>query len=245
MIKTNRRKTILKRTATALLCVVTLVAVLVIFALEDAYDYDPVSTEQLSHAELADVKKLMIVAHPDDESLWGGGHLLEGGYFVVCLTGLENKTRSKEFAAAMEATGNKYIMLDYPDKTLFRRNDWSRCRDDIITDLKTIIAYSGWELVVTHNPDGEYGHSHHVMTSEMVTGARNETASSAKLYYFGRYFTKAALDASENKPPELDKDILKAKLEKLLPVYKSQDDVVESLYHMMPYEDWTLYDDAP
>ena len=31
-------------------------------------------------------KKLMIVAHPDDESLWGGCHLLEGDWHVVSVT---------------------------------------------------------------------------------------------------------------------------------------------------------------
>ena len=28
---------------------------------------------------------LMIVAHPDDETLWGGAHLIEDNYYVVCV----------------------------------------------------------------------------------------------------------------------------------------------------------------
>ena len=31
-------------------------------------------------------ESLMIVAHPDDETIWGGSHLLKGHYLVVCLT---------------------------------------------------------------------------------------------------------------------------------------------------------------
>lgn len=37
--------------------------------------------QTLDGYHLQNCNKLMIVAHPDDESLWGGGHLLDKGYF--------------------------------------------------------------------------------------------------------------------------------------------------------------------
>lgn len=40
----------------------------------------------LDEQRLANCSNLMIVAHPDDETLWGGAHLSDGGWFVVCLT---------------------------------------------------------------------------------------------------------------------------------------------------------------
>ena len=39
----------------------------------------------------------MIVAHPDDETLWGGANLLKERYFVVCLTNGYDLIRSNEF----------------------------------------------------------------------------------------------------------------------------------------------------
>ena len=39
----------------------------------------------------------MIVAHPDDETLWGGADLMKESYFVVCLTNNYHTKRSKEF----------------------------------------------------------------------------------------------------------------------------------------------------
>lgn len=40
---------------------------------------------------------MMITAHPDDETLWGGGHLLEGEYLVVCMTHGWNEKRRTAF----------------------------------------------------------------------------------------------------------------------------------------------------
>lgn len=35
---------------------------------------------------LSGIDKVMVVAHPDDETLWGGMHLLKNKYLVICLT---------------------------------------------------------------------------------------------------------------------------------------------------------------
>ena len=63
-----------------------------------------IEREQLEALSLDETNKLMIVAHPDDETIWGGGHLLEGGYFVVCITNGENEIRKEEF---VKTTTNK------------------------------------------------------------------------------------------------------------------------------------------
>ena len=40
---------------------------------------------------------LIIVAHPDDETIWAGEHLIRGSYTVLCITNGNNKTRKAEF----------------------------------------------------------------------------------------------------------------------------------------------------
>lgn len=52
--------------------------------INQAYDVAPISAIQLQLASSSKADKLMIVAHPDDEVLWGGGHLYDKGYLVVC-----------------------------------------------------------------------------------------------------------------------------------------------------------------
>ena len=53
---------------------------------QNYYDIPALTMTDLAQLDLSQAKKLMIVAHPDDETLWGGAHLLEGDYLIVCLT---------------------------------------------------------------------------------------------------------------------------------------------------------------
>ena len=59
-----------------------------------------------------DVDKLLIVAHPDDEVLWGGINLLlQPGWFVVCASHLSDPVRSLEFYRTMSFCNvTKYVM---------------------------------------------------------------------------------------------------------------------------------------
>lgn len=40
-------------------------------------------------------ESLMIVAHPDDETIWGGSHLINGNYTVLCITNGNNKKEKR------------------------------------------------------------------------------------------------------------------------------------------------------
>ncbi len=191
--------------------------------------------------DLTDINKLMIVAHPDDEILWGGSHLLDEKYLVVCITCGLNKTRVNEFRKVMEKTGNEYVMLGYPDKVLNIRSNWKEERPKIYTDIYNIMELKDWDTIVTHNKVGEYGHEHHVMTHEIVMEAFNDINPNGDLYFFGKYYTKKNLQNLAVKPPRISDENLEKKLE-VLKLYKSQKSTVEMLGHMNPYEDWTKYD---
>lgn len=192
--------------------------------------------------DLTGIDNLMIVAHPDDDMIWGGGHLLEGKYLVVCITAGNNIIRAEEFIKAMNETYDKYLMLGYPDKTMGKRDKWTNCKDNIHKDLERIINYKKWKTIVTHNPDGEYGHIHHKMTNEIVTEIYNEICSDKQtLYFFGKYYSKEKLsDASDNLTP-LSDDIYDKKYTIIRNSYKSQNSVVDKLQHMLKYENWQIY----
>ena len=114
-------------------------------------------------------ESLMIVAHPDDETIWGGSHLINGNYTVLCITNGNNKKRKKEFMKVMEKTHSKGIILSFPDKTKGKRDNWKSCKKDIQREIKKEIDSKDWDKIVTHNPDGEYGHIHHKKISKYVT----------------------------------------------------------------------------
>ena len=124
-----------------------------------AYDVAPLTDAQLTDLDLTGITHLMIVAHPDDETLWGGAHIADGGYLVVCITNGNNPTRSAEFQSVMQASGNVGLILSYPDKVAGKRDNWNHVRTQIRTDLEKVMTYQPWEDIVTHNAKGEYGWS--------------------------------------------------------------------------------------
>lgn len=202
----------------------------------------PLKTETLDELSLDNTTKLMIVAHPDDETIWGGGHLLEGGYLVVCLTNGNNKVRSEEFKKVVKASGNIPLILSYPDKLNLKRNDWKMSKAGIKADISRIINYKKWDLIVTHNEAGEYGHAHHKMTHSLVVDAYESLKCDSSLYFFGDYYKAYDIKEASKKLTSLSEEII-LKKEELCGMYSSQDSVMKNLSHMFPYENWKEYTD--
>lgn len=205
--------------------------------------------EALTLARIRDINadtgadKLMIVAHPDDESLWGGAHLQEGGYLVVCITGGRNDERSAEFEKAVVASGNTPLMLEYPDKVNGERDDWNAVYDQIQQDVDLLVSYKNWQTIATHNPLGEYGHQHHWMTSRIVADSCIKFDCGDRLYYFGAYHSKAKLPDFEADMTPMTEEQLQFK-KYLLTFYSSQESTIEKFEHMIPYEMWLKADEV-
>lgn len=194
-------------------------------------------TKDFSKIDLTGVDKLMIVAHPDDEILWGGAHLIEDDYLVVCITCGVNQVRVKEFVNVMNRTEDKYIMLGYPDKTNGERDNWDDHRTSLAQDIKEIINLKDWNIVVTHNPDGEYGHIHHKMTNKITTDMTDEKY---KLYYFGHYYSKRAITKELPSLAPINENSFKTK-KNIIGLYKSQKFIQTMFDHMYEYEEWIPY----
>lgn len=204
-----------------------------------AYDIPALTTADLEKQNLSQVKHLMIVAHPDDETLWGGAHLLDGGYLVVCITNGNNQIRAAEFQVVMKQSGNIGLILSYPDKVGGKRDNWMHIRTQLTKDLTRIMTYQSWDRIVTHNAAGEYGHLHHKMTHEIVTNIYDMTNLEMPLYVFGKYYRAAALPEVQTELEEISQKALQKK-EALLALYTSQNKTITSLSHMNPYEMWTI-----
>ena len=193
-----------------------------------------VTEADLEALDLEGYDKVMFVAHPDDDLLWGGRHLIENDYLVVCMTRGNDPVRSTEFKSVMETTGEKYLILSYPDKIGRKRSDWKFWKEDMETDIATVLNYKNWEQVVSHNENGEYGHHHHQMTHELVEKEYKETGCKADLYWFGKYYVN---DKIPYDLEEIPKELYIQK-RKLAALYASQRTTVRKMYHMLPYEWW-------
>ena len=90
---------------------------------------------------------LFVVAHPDDEILWGGANLFKDDYFVVCLTNGYNNARARDFRKIMGFTNNSGIILNYPDIQDYIIDDWSEVKNGIIKDLTIILNFKYWNKI--------------------------------------------------------------------------------------------------
>ena len=118
-----------------------------------------------------DVDKLLIVAHPDDELLWGGINLLsQPGWLVVCSTHANDPVRSAEFYNSMSFCNvTRYIMFNVEDTYTEDPDEADRMYDgSTFHNILKKLSKQSWKLVLTHEEGGEYGHEHHRKVHRMV-----------------------------------------------------------------------------
>jgi LmbE family N-acetylglucosaminyl deacetylase len=113
-------------------------------------------------------KVAIIVAHPDDETLWAGGTMLSNPSwrcFIVCLCRKRDNDRAPKFFKALNVLGADGIMGDLnddPDQTPLKENEVEQAVLQLISDIH-------FDLIITHNPNGEYTrHLRHEEVSKAV-----------------------------------------------------------------------------
>jgi LmbE family N-acetylglucosaminyl deacetylase len=138
---------------------------------------------------MAEALRLMVVlAHPDDESLGLGGSLAHyaaqgvGTYVVTATRGERGRffnqsvrpgdeqvgqVRERELRAAAKELGVSAVeLLGYGDQQLDAA-DPAEAIGRIVAHLRRIRP----QVVVTFGPDGAYGHPDHIAISQLTTGA--------------------------------------------------------------------------
>ena len=187
------------------------------------------SNYSLTNLNLTKYNNVMIVAHPDDEILWGGANLFKEDYFVVCLTNGYNFERANEFRKILNFTKNVGIILSYPDLQDFIKDDWKLVKKGMIQDLIKILNFKAWKKIVTHGPDGTGGHYHHIKTFEFVTDVAKKINKYDHLYYFAKYYNKSEIPKNINR---ISAQELKYKIIEVS-IYKTKrNSIYQNWFHM-------------
>lgn len=95
----------------------------------------------------------IVVAHPDDETLWCGGLMLRypGRWTVICCSiPRADPIRAWKFFDACAVLGARARLLPFVEARA----------DEPLGHLEAL-ELDGYDCIVTHNETGEYGHRHH------------------------------------------------------------------------------------
>lgn len=110
----------------------------------------------------------IIVAHPDDETLWAGGTILSHPSwrcFIVCLCRKGDTDRANRFQNALKVLRCEGIMGDLddgPEQKLLDENE-------VVGAIINLLPQRHFDLVISHNPSGEYTrHIRHEEVSKSV-----------------------------------------------------------------------------
>ena len=124
----------------------------------------------------------MIVAHPDDEALFGGAELLThpNEYKVVVIDEYHNDIRRREFLDSMRFIG----IHEYEHWTGFKGGE-DYHREKLIYELLRVLRERKYTKIVTHNTNGEYGHPRHRACHDILSHLRPE-----KLWVFDTCYKK-------------------------------------------------------
>ncbi len=176
---------------------------------------------------------VVIVAHPDDETLWAGGTLLmhpDSNWTIVSLTRKSDPDRAPKFHQVMEhyhAQGVMGDLDDGPEQTPLRTIDV----EDAIMDLLPSHRY---DLVLTHSLWGEYTrHKRHEEVARAVMALRDsQRVSTGDLWMFayedggGKYLPRPAANCDVT--IRLPQDVWQHKYEIITDVYGFAPDTFEA-----------------
>lgn len=145
----------------------------------------------------------IIVAHPDDETLWVGGTILSHPSwkcFIVCLSRQSDIERASKYYKALEILKSEGIMGDLDDGPGQNPLDEKEVQRVILE----LLPNKHFDLIISHSPSGEYTrHLRHEEVGEAViklwhSGRISATEHWAFAYHDGNkaFYPKAIVNAN-------------------------------------------------
>jgi LmbE family N-acetylglucosaminyl deacetylase len=121
-----------------------------------------------SARDSSNVNAALVVAHPDDETLWAGGTILanpQWDWFIVALCRAHDPDRAPRFFRALEQLGAAGTIGDLDDGP----DQIPLAQQEVQEKVLSLLGDRGFRLILTHGTRGEYTHHlRHEETSRAV-----------------------------------------------------------------------------
>jgi LmbE family N-acetylglucosaminyl deacetylase len=158
----------------------------------------------MNRIDWQDARCAVIVAHPDDETLWSGGTILlhpDASWTIITLCRKSDQDRSSRFFKALEELGAKGAMGDLEDGPEQTPLD----RREVQNTIMDMLPQQHFDLIITHGSWGEYTrHLRHEETSDAVMALwRSRRITSEQVWHFayedgeGKYLPQVDQDADK------------------------------------------------
>jgi len=136
------------------------------------------------------MKALVLVAHPDDETIFAGGAMLsspEMEWSIQCVTYSAESERGREFYAAVDGFRKAGVNIGLTEMLRQRDPEGGVIPASVYLQWeKAIRAHRvDADIVFTHNRLGDYGHPHHMAVNSIARSIYGGRVPMCEFFYPG------------------------------------------------------------